>query len=109
MGTQEEDKQEVPETFRVPAFRWGIAFISAGIIVAIALLFIEDTLVQTVALAVAAVDLVTTPKILEMVAEENNKKALLRSFVYSPTCVARSTTSSLYISASSSCWSGRFS
>jgi len=73
MAQEQRDEQEVPEIFRVPAFRWGIAFVSSAIIVAIAFLFLDGT-VRTVALVVAVVDLVTTPKILEMAAEQNKRE-----------------------------------
>ncbi len=72
MGTHDrQGKQKNP--FEIPAVRWGLAFMSAGIIAAIAFLFLEGT-IRAVALAVAVVDLVTTPKILEMAAEESNEK-----------------------------------
>lgn len=54
--------------FRSPLFRWGIPAMTTILVVAIAVLFIEDRTVRLMMLAVAAVDIIITPQVLKRVA-----------------------------------------
>jgi hypothetical protein len=52
-----------------PLIRHGQAILSAGLIVIVAIFFLEDTLVRNLALLMAAVEVIVTPRILKRVAE----------------------------------------
>jgi len=54
--------------FRNPLFRWGMPAFTTAVIVAIALLVVEDRTVRLAMLAVGAVDLLVTPQILKRAA-----------------------------------------
>lgn len=54
--------------FRSPLFRWGIPAMTTILVVAVAVLSIEDRTVRLIMLAVAAVDIIITPQVLKRVA-----------------------------------------
>lgn len=59
------------ETFlENPLFRWGMPATSAAIAVAIALLIVEDQVVQLAIFSVAAIDVLVAPQILKQAARD---------------------------------------
>lgn len=56
--------------FLNPLFRFGMPAMSTALIVAIAFLLVDDTIVRTVMLLVGAVDVVVTPWVLKRVGQQ---------------------------------------
>lgn len=54
--------------FRSPLFRWGVPAITTTLVVAIAVLVVEDRTLRLVLLAVAAGEILVTPQVLKRVA-----------------------------------------
>ncbi|ERG96980.1 hypothetical protein [Haloquadratum walsbyi] len=53
-----------------PLFRHGQSILTAGLIVGMAVFFIEDELVSNIMLLFAAVEVIVTPQILKRVADQ---------------------------------------
>jgi hypothetical protein len=53
-----------------PLFRYGQSILTAGLIVGMAVFFIEDELVSNIMLLFAAVEVIVTPQILKRVADQ---------------------------------------
>mgnify|MGYP006896942519 CR=1 FL=1 len=58
-----------PNLFRNPLFYWGLPAMTTAIIIAIAFLVIEDQTLRLIMLGVAAVDILVTPQILKLAAQ----------------------------------------
>jgi hypothetical protein len=56
--------------FENPAVRYGIAFVQAAVIAVVAFVFLDGTM-RWLALGIAVLDILVTPRILKMSAEEN--------------------------------------
>jgi hypothetical protein len=55
-----------------PRFRYGVAAMSTLAIVIVAFLFVDDTTVRVAMLAVGVLDLLVTPRILKLAAEQDS-------------------------------------